>query len=63
MDNYRLTKRSSNRAAVKAYIKAQVLRVPARYVAQRGDPLKIDLGNWHIQQQRRSHAKHSVSDG
>jgi hypothetical protein len=33
VDNYRLTKRSSNRAAVKAYIKAQVLRASTQHAA------------------------------
>jgi hypothetical protein len=52
MDNYRLTKRSSNRATVKAYIKAQALRVPTQYVAQRGGPFKMHLESKQAQQQR-----------
>jgi hypothetical protein len=52
VDNYRLTKRSSNRAAVKAYIKAQVLRAATRYAGQRGAPFKMYLETGMIQQQR-----------
>jgi hypothetical protein len=63
VDNYRLTKRSSNRATVKAYIKAQVLRVPTQYVAQRGGPLKIHLENWPIQRERESSATHAAREG
>lgn len=52
MDNYRLTKRSSNRAAVKAYIKAQVLRASTQHSAQRGAPFKMHLETGMIQRQR-----------
>jgi hypothetical protein len=45
VDNYRWTKRSSNRAAVKAYIKAQALGVSLQHVVQRGGPFKMHLEN------------------
>ena len=54
MTNHRLTKRSSNRAAVKAYIKAEALRLSAQYVAQRGGPFKMHLESGRLQQQRTS---------
>jgi hypothetical protein len=61
VNNYRLTKRSSNRAAVKAYIKAQVLRIPAHYVAQRGGPFKMHLESRQTQQQRTSSPANDTS--
>jgi hypothetical protein len=54
VDDYRLTKRSSKRAAVRALIKAQALRVLAQHVAQRGGPFKMHLENGPTQQQRTS---------
>ena len=47
--DYRLNSPSSRRAAVKACIKAEVLRVPTHHLAQRNVPLKIDRQRWPMQ--------------
>jgi hypothetical protein len=52
MNDHRLTKRSSDRAAVKAYIKAQALRISTRHVAQRGGPFKMHLESSQARQHR-----------